>query len=249
MGRRGVLCRRTRVESLCCGLVAVVLLSGCPTQYNSPAGCSAADPGGARTNFSPRGSFIGSGKDGKPHRVRSELVGVQMGAEELTGGDKWAAKQSAARDDEFHLRPGRSYSEQLMAMMKNMSLPETPSTRIANHTSVQELANTLLADPMSLFRRRTRIRSSAPAAAAQTGGENKSTDAACVSSTTATNGTASASEGGPENSETNSHKGIPQLTLPQREALVRKWGAAFEQLEEEAFALFCRLHSGEFQSR
>ena len=53
-------------------------------------------------------------------------------------------------------------------MMKNLSMvDEMPGceglSRLANHTSVQELANTLLADPMSLFRRRKNfIRSLSP---------------------------------------------------------------------------------------
>jgi len=220
-------------------LVAAVLLSGCPA--HRPAGYAAADSG--KGVFNPS-LVIGGSKDGKPSRVRSELVG---GGEELTGAEKFAAKQSVAREDEFH--PRRSYSQKLLTMMKNMSLSETPVPRVANHTSVQELANTLMHDPMSLFRRRTRIRSSAAteaAAVAQARGDNVSMGTNCATSTTTPNETASVPEAAAENhdnSEINSHKGIPQLTLSQREALVRKWGAAFEQLEEEAFALFCRLHS------
>jgi len=135
-------------------------------------------------------------------------------------------------------------------MMKNMSLSTDYGQNItegavglANHSSVQELANTLLADPMSLFRRRrTQWRSaSARGRVALTSSIAATANASSTAaSRIVTSGNATA---GPEDGGRADGGGIQKLTLSQREALVRKWGAAFEQLEEEAFALFCRLHS------
>jgi Ca2+-binding EF-hand superfamily protein len=220
----------------CCLLLAlmVAMLSGCR---------AAAD----FTVFSPRGSFLMTPtKTGSaPARTRSGIL-REKSAEELRGTGGPSARKQAARDDEFH--PRRSYSQQLISMMSLSSDPSLNGTdcnvSLRNHSSVQELANTLLADPMSLFRRRrTQWRSaSARGRMAITSSLAHATNASspAVSSGEARANLTAETEDGVVADVSG---GIQKLTLSQREALVRKWGAAFEQLEEEAFALFCRLHS------
>jgi Ca2+-binding EF-hand superfamily protein len=208
-------------------LLAVLLVTGCPTNLRAD-GDAAGDKRQAGSVFNPRGSFV------------------------MTTSQQIEQKWSKARDDEFH--PRKSYSQQLLAMMKmNMSLPsalpEGP-LGIKNNTSVQELANTLLADPMSLFRRRKRLRGAdkGPASLSCNASSscNSSPHTVPPNFTNATNATGAEAEVSAKNdgllSETKTG-GIQRLTLPQREALVKKWGVEFEQLEEEAFALFGRLHS------
>lgn len=225
------------MKCLLVALMAVAMLVGCR---------AAAD----FSVFSPRGSFLMTPTKAAnaPLRTRSGIL-REKSAEELRGAGGTSARPRAARDDEFH--PRKSYSQQLVSMMKNISLSSDPchngadaNVSLGNHSSVQELANTLLADPMSLFRRRrTQWRSAS--ARGRLALTSSLTDTANASSNlvsrgaTGVNSTVEAQD----IVRTDFSGGIQKLTLSQREALVRKWGAAFEQLEEEAFALFCRLHS------
>ena len=219
-------------RSSCCGvrLLMAVLLVECTTQR--PLGAAAATG-----FFNPRGSF----------GTKSATDGLRR--DTLHPEETRTSERNHA--DEFH--PRRSYSEQFIAMMQNLSrVPsaalETRSAELyerANYTSVHDLAHTLLADPMSLFRRRRRPRDQSakgtrftlPATARSS---NTSTHDATSFSEDAANATEKVVGTCPAADEGEKNHGIQKLSLPQREALVRKWGAAFEQMEEEAFALFCR---------
>jgi hypothetical protein len=230
--QNGEQCLKVSNRSSCCGvrLLMAVLLVECTTQRHLGAAA-------ATGFFNPRGSF----------GTKSATDGLRRNI--LHPEETWTSERNHA--DEFH--PRRSYSEQFIAMMQNLSrVPsaalETTSAELyerANYTSVHDLAHTLLADPMSLFRRRRRPRDQSAK------GTRFTLPGTARSSNTSTHDTTSFSEDAanatekvvgtcPAADEGEKNHGIQKLSLPQREALVRKWGAAFEQMEEEAFALFCR---------
>ena len=246
-------------------MLAAILATACPSPWNVRAAERADAGSGAHAHapatpapkladvFSPRGSFLVSPTE----------------ASFADGGRGPSLLKAAGREDEFH--PRRSYSQQLLAMIqRNANVSDAVPDGGAGcrrHASVGDLATTLLADPMSLFRRRKRAVRSASARAAAlfspaeppaNASLRADADNASAALASARNASFDGAVGGAGNASDalaaeqaedlvggggTTAGGIPRLTLTQREALVKRWGADFEQLEEEAFALFCRLHS------
>ena len=156
---------RRRLPRKCTHTLLVVAVVSAVFFAPRQNGVDAADASGSQGGggvFNPRGSFGMTPAKAKQDMVSNRSRGDARKAEiaQLKGeaAAQWSSKQKVYKEDEFH--PRRSYSQQLLSMMQNYSRSPLSDAAaegvytLANHSSVQELANTLLADPMSLFRRR-----------------------------------------------------------------------------------------------